>query len=1009
MTIERYGTISGTVTNASGAPLANATVELDTGQNTTTNATGDYTLTDILPGVQNATASLPGYSNATASVNVPPGGDVTQNFTLAAQNGTITGTVTDASGSPLPNATVEVTATGQNVTTNGTGVYTLPNVQPGVQNVTASLVGYENTSATVTVPPGGSIEQNFTLSATLQSINLTLANATLFVNDLTIATVTAIYGNGSTSNVTGSATIISNNSTIASVAGNTITANADGQVTINATYANETDSAVLTVTTTAPPLVPAAYYGSLTIDGQPAAPGVVLEAEIGGEVRGSITVNTSGQYGGPAAGDPKLEVTGNSSNVGDTVEFYVNGSDFDRTLVNETIAWAEADLQELNLTATTPPATLTGTVTNTSGLPIANATVTTASGATATDGTGAYTLPLPRGNYTVTFDAPAYAPNVTNVTLVSNESTVLNATLTSINGSISGVITDTGGQPLTNATVVINETGQTATTNPAGSYTITEVPPGTYNLTASRTNYTNNSLSGIVVGPGQNVTDANLSLTPLNGTITGTVTGPGGAGLANATVTVASTNQSATTAANGTYTITAVEPGNYTLTAARTGYDTASENVSVLANATVQQNFTLQASVTSINLTLASTDLDVGDVTNATVTASYSNGTTADVTGLGPTLVSTNSSVAEAFAGNMTVLANGSGTASITTTYEGQSDSENVSVSAAAPPPPPPPPPPTGGGGGGGGPGTLPGEAEFVIIDASVSNETVVINETVTIEALIENVGDASGEFTAELEINGSVVDQREISVDDGDTQTVTFTTQFAEVGKYHIAVSGVEAGVVTVIDGVAVTDAWLDQTEVTPGTTVGIGATVSNMRSEPVNHTVVPTIDGEVVEERSVALAAQEDRELSFTHAFEEEGEYTVEVGGTHAGTVIVTEDTFGFILLLFVLVLLIGLFAFLASELIPRYRAGEPPIRSGRVPTRLGGLRLPVGCRRANPASADRRPLELPGLPHRAARSRRCGRRADGGIHPGLQRGSRRYGCSRPRSHWIGPLQGC
>ena len=60
--------------------------------------------------------------------------------------GTILGEVTDPSGAPIPNATVKATRTDTNarteVKTNGSGIYTIPFLNPGEYNVEASAPGF---------------------------------------------------------------------------------------------------------------------------------------------------------------------------------------------------------------------------------------------------------------------------------------------------------------------------------------------------------------------------------------------------------------------------------------------------------------------------------------------------------------------------------------------------------------------------------------------------------------------------------------------------------------------------------------------------------------------------------------------------------------------------------------------------------------------------------------------------------------------------------------------------
>lgn len=69
---------------------------------------------------------------------------------------------------------------------------------------------------------------------------------------------------------------------------------------------------------------PPGYYGSITLDGQPAPAGTTIIAKIGGEVRGSLTTTESGSYGDDP-GPTKLWIRGYQNETGSTVTFYVNG------------------------------------------------------------------------------------------------------------------------------------------------------------------------------------------------------------------------------------------------------------------------------------------------------------------------------------------------------------------------------------------------------------------------------------------------------------------------------------------------------------------------------------------------------------------------------------------------------------------------------------------------------------------------------------------------------------
>src|SRR5215210_3283004 len=83
---------------------------------------------------------------------------------IAAQTGTITGTVSDNSGSPLANATVSVEGTGLRATTGGGGNYEIRSVPAGTHTVRVRLIGYESATQRVTVEAGGAARQDLTLT-----------------------------------------------------------------------------------------------------------------------------------------------------------------------------------------------------------------------------------------------------------------------------------------------------------------------------------------------------------------------------------------------------------------------------------------------------------------------------------------------------------------------------------------------------------------------------------------------------------------------------------------------------------------------------------------------------------------------------------------------------------------------------------------------------------------------------------------------------------------------------
>jgi len=98
------------------------------------------------------------------------------------------------------------------------------------------------------------------------------------------------------------------------------------------------------------PINPApGYYGSISVNGQPASPGTAITAQIGGAERGSMTTSASGFYGDDP-GPSKLWVTGFQNEIGSTVTFYVNGVASQQT----GILTGKGTLNRVDLTFTVP-------------------------------------------------------------------------------------------------------------------------------------------------------------------------------------------------------------------------------------------------------------------------------------------------------------------------------------------------------------------------------------------------------------------------------------------------------------------------------------------------------------------------------------------------------------------------------------------------------------------------------------------------------------------------------
>ena len=199
------------------------------------------------------------------------------------------------------------------------------------------------------------------------------------------------------------------------------------------------------------------------------------------------------------------------------------------------------------------------------------------------------------GSHTLTVTVTGVTnPETVNVTVVAAAAT----------GSISGtVLYDDGGgsNPLEGAIVTVNVGGSnyTATTAADGTYTIINVPAGLdYTVTATKTGYTDGTVSNVSVTAGSTTANVNFLLaTPVNGVIAGVAKDSANNPISGVTVSlsVSGTVYQATTDISGTYTIFNVPAGSgYAVTAAKAGYNSETVyNVTVTAGNTATADFTM--------------------------------------------------------------------------------------------------------------------------------------------------------------------------------------------------------------------------------------------------------------------------------------------------------------------------------------------------------------------------------------------------------------------------------
>ena len=664
LSTQASGSISGKVTDSSGAGIAGVTVSYSDGS-TTTDSNGNYSLSNVLVGSYTVTAAAAGYQTvSTPNVAVNSGTTTTTNITLTGL-GSISGIVLNSSGAAVAGATVSYS--GGSTTSAANGSYTLANVPTGTYNVSASASGYQSsTQMNVVVNVNATATVNFTLSTAggqSYSIQGSITPASLGSGSSVSLTGPTLVQSAHSSSGSGnsSATV---SLTAASGAGDTILVftktggNTVTTVTDNQTGGSNTYTAATTATQWGVSPNPTDRWAQvfvaknitggspLTITVQLAGgsthPIYVVAVEYAGvDHVNAVNATAQGagkvsQNGAPTTGNVTTTVAGAKlvATAWDSNESY-NASGNGTGYTSNSAAGAPsatggpgwANLTEDETAATAGTWTATASKTGANGWTVddwAIQVVALAPGPLQTvtaDATGSYTFAnVSNGTFTVTpsKSGVTFSPSSQAVTVNAANVTGVNFSATAPTGTISGTVTNSSGTAISGATV--SYSGGSTTTSSTGTYTLSNVPAGTVSVTASATGY-QNSIQSVTVTAGTTTTQ-NFTLSAATGTISGTVTNSSGTAISGATVSYS--GGSTTTSSTGTYTLSNVPAGTVSVTASATGYQNSIQSVTVTAGTTTTQNFTLSATTGTISGTVKNSSGTA--ISGATV--SYSGGST---------------------------------------------------------------------------------------------------------------------------------------------------------------------------------------------------------------------------------------------------------------------------------------------------------------------------------------------------------------------------------------------
>ncbi|MFB6222461.1 MAG: CARDB domain-containing protein [Haloarcula sp.] len=170
----------------------------------------------------------------------------------------------------------------------------------------------------------------------------------------------------------------------------------------------------------------------------------------------------------------------------------------------------------------------------------------------------------------------------------------------------------------------------------------------------------------------------------------------------------------------------------------------------------------------------------------------------------------------------------------------------------------------------------------------------LVSNETLTVDAVVENAGGAAGEYNATLAVNGTVVTTQQGQLAARSRTTVELSHTFTTPGRYVVSIDGDTVTVIVSEPAQAtVTDVSVSSQSARQGETVNVSATVGNDNDIPATADVVFRRDSTVVSKQRLSIPPQSTTQVTRTIALNQPGTVSLSAGNERVGNTTVVEVT--------------------------------------------------------------------------------------------------------------------
>lgn len=571
--------ISGQVVLPDGTGLSGATIRLkDRPFIQTTTKNGGYFTLSLAAGTYTLEASLPGYiapagKSVSLTDNQVAGGI---NFTMTPNAAVLSGNILSTGGDPLPYATVtaeNTKGTKRTFSSNEFGEYKI-SLNAGSWTLTGAKYGYSAGSGKSAVVQAGQQVKGLDLRLTKVSriISGSIKSGTSSIRDATVN----LYSGGTKLRETLSKVDGSFNFTVETGKSYTVEVVKDRFNSVTAEVANlqpGTGSYPLPITLQRSP---AQIQGKITT-----AAGLPLE-DVSVEVRSGVEVLQTAA----TSFDGTYQVGVNAGSY--TLNFIKPG--YQSTALEITLNFGEIrtgisrSLQEAF-------ALMTGTVEDNLGNQVADSRIELTGNETGysarSDDNGSYSISkIIEGPYELSVSKNGYESITGNIEIESGQTLSRDFIQTILNGAVEGTVSDLSGNPVTGASVTLNDdegNGTSAVSDADGGFAITGLPYGSYTLISGKAGYTESEEQSLTLSSGAQTVFSDLTVRKKDGVITGQITNSQtSTAIGNVTVTATGIGSDFSLTDNsGSYRIEGLSAGTYEVSAEADGFRIETETVTL--------------------------------------------------------------------------------------------------------------------------------------------------------------------------------------------------------------------------------------------------------------------------------------------------------------------------------------------------------------------------------------------------------------------------------------------